>query len=91
MAKSEHLEADKKLFAIQVDRYTKLAAKSAASQQDVDQYRAQQAQNIGSLKSAQAQVEHGQAESRLHPHRSPHHRKNQPHADHRRATWSMPT
>lgn len=52
----EHLEADKKLFAIQVDRYTKLAAKSAASQQDVDQYRAQQAQNIGSLKAAEAQV-----------------------------------
>ncbi len=53
----EHLEAEKKLFAIQVDRYTKLAAKSAASQQDVDQYRAQQAENIGSLKAAQAQVD----------------------------------
>ena len=34
--------------------------KSAASQQDVDQYLAQQAENIGALKSARAQVEHAQ-------------------------------
>ncbi len=53
----EHLEAQKKLLAIQVDRYAKLAKKGAASQQDVDQYTAQQAENIGSLKAAQAQVE----------------------------------
>ncbi len=53
----ERLEAAKKLMAIQVDRYAKLAKKGAASQQDVDQYTAQQAENIGALKTAQAQVE----------------------------------
>jgi RND family efflux transporter MFP subunit len=53
----ERLEAEKKLLAIQVDRYRKLAAKGAGSQQDLDQYLAQQAENIGSLKAAQAQVD----------------------------------
>ncbi len=53
----ERLEAEKKLFAIQVDRYRKLAAKGAGSQQDLDQYLAQQAENVGALKSAQAQVD----------------------------------
>jgi RND family efflux transporter MFP subunit len=53
----ERLEAEKKLLAIQVDRYRKLAAKGAGSQQDLDQYLAQQAENVGALKSAQAQVE----------------------------------
>ncbi len=52
----ESLEAQKKLLAIQVVRYTKLLQTSAASQQDVDQYLAQQAQNIGDLKTAQAKV-----------------------------------
>jgi RND family efflux transporter MFP subunit len=56
----EKLDAQKKLLDIQVDRYRKLAAKSAASQQDVDQYLAQQAENIGALKSARAQVERAQ-------------------------------
>ena len=56
----EKLQAQKKLLDIQVDRYRKLAAKAAASQQDVDQYLAQQAENIGALKSARAQVEHAQ-------------------------------
>ena len=56
----EKLEAEKNLLDIQVDRYRKLAAKSAASQQDVDQYLAQQAENIGALKSARAQVERAQ-------------------------------
>ena len=56
----EKLDAEKRLLDIQVDRYRKLAAKSAASQQDVDQYLAQQAENIGALKSARAQVEHAQ-------------------------------
>ena len=59
----ERLEAEKKLLAIQVDRYRKLAEKGAGSQQDLDQYLAQQAENIGALKSAQAQVE--QAELNL--------------------------
>jgi RND family efflux transporter MFP subunit len=53
----EKLQAEKKLLDIQVDRYRKLAAKGAASQQDVDQYFAQQAENIGAIKAAEAQVE----------------------------------
>jgi RND family efflux transporter MFP subunit len=52
----ERLEAEKKLLEIQVDRYRKLAAQSAASQQDVDQYLAQQAENIGAINTAKAQV-----------------------------------
>ena len=46
----ERLEAQKKLLDIQVDRYRKLAAKGAGSQQDLDQYLAQQAENIGGIK-----------------------------------------
>jgi RND family efflux transporter MFP subunit len=53
----ERLEAQKKLYNIQVDRYSKLAAKGAASKQDLDQYLAQQAENVGALKSARADVE----------------------------------
>lgn len=53
----ERLEAQKKLLKIQVDRYEKLAAKGAASQQDLDQYLGQQAENVGALKAAKAQVE----------------------------------
>lgn len=53
----ERLEAQKKLVAIQVDRYQKLALKGAASQQDLDQYLGQQAENIGSLKAAKANAE----------------------------------
>ena len=53
----ERLEAEKKLLAIQVDRYRKLATKGAGSQQDLDQYLAQQAENVGALKSAHAQVD----------------------------------
>lgn len=52
----ERLEAQKKLLNIQVDRYRKLAAQAAASQQDVDQYLAQQAENIGAINAAKAQV-----------------------------------
>jgi RND family efflux transporter MFP subunit len=53
----ERLEAERKLLAIQVDRYRKLATKGAGSQQDLDQYLAQQAENVGALKVAQAQVD----------------------------------
>jgi RND family efflux transporter MFP subunit len=56
----ERLQAQKKLLDIQVDRYRKLAEKGAGSQQDLDQYMAQQAENIGALKTAAAQVEHAQ-------------------------------
>jgi RND family efflux transporter MFP subunit len=52
----ERLEAEKKLLAIQVERYRKLAEKGAGSQQDLDQYLAQQAENVGALKAAHAQV-----------------------------------
>lgn len=52
----ERLVAEKKLLEIQVDRYTKLAERGAGSQQDLDQYRAQQAENVGAMKAAQAQV-----------------------------------
>ncbi len=53
----ERLQAQKKLLDIQVERYEKLAVKGAASQQDVDQYVAQQAENIGGIKTAQANIE----------------------------------
>ena len=52
----ESLEARKKLLAIQVGRYSKLLLTSATSQQDVDKYVAEQAENIGELKTAQAKV-----------------------------------
>jgi RND family efflux transporter MFP subunit len=53
----ERLEANKKLLVVQVDRYTKLAAKGAGNQQDLDEYLAKQAENIGAMKAAQAQVD----------------------------------
>ena len=59
----ERLRAQKKLLDIQVDRYRKLAEKGAGSQQDLDQYIAQQAENIGALKTAQGQLD--QAELNL--------------------------
>lgn len=52
----ERLVAEKKLLDIQVGRYTKLADRGASSQQDLDKYTAQQAENIGSMKAAEAQV-----------------------------------
>jgi RND family efflux transporter MFP subunit len=52
----ESLEAQKKLLALQVDRYSKLLKSAAASQQDVDEYLAQQAENVGQLKTARAKV-----------------------------------
>ncbi len=53
----ERLEAEKKLLAIQVERYTKLAAKGAGSQQDLDEYIGKQAENVGAIKAAKANVE----------------------------------
>jgi RND family efflux transporter MFP subunit len=52
----ESLKANKKLLDIQVDRYTKLARDKAASQQDLDEYLAKQASNVGSIRSAEAQL-----------------------------------
>lgn len=56
----QYLLAAKKLADIQVGRYTELAKKSAASQQDLDQYLAQQAENLGQLKTAEAAVVNAQ-------------------------------
>lgn len=56
----ERLQAQKKLMDIQVDRYRKLAEKGAGSQQDLDQYLAQQAENIGAIKTSEAQIEQAQ-------------------------------
>ncbi len=52
----ERLEAQKKLLDIQVVRFRELVSKRAAAQEDLDQYLAQQAENIGELKSARAQA-----------------------------------
>lgn len=56
----ERLQAERKLLDIQVARYRKLAATGAGSQQDYDEYLAKQAENIGALKVAAAQVEQAQ-------------------------------
>jgi RND family efflux transporter MFP subunit len=56
----ERLEGQKKLLEVQVDRYTKLVKKGAASQQDLDVYIGQQAENTGSLVAAKAQVIYSQ-------------------------------
>ncbi len=52
----EHLVGQQKLIAIQVERFTKLVAKGAASQEQLDVYLGQQAENVGSLVQARAQV-----------------------------------
>ncbi|MCE5267413.1 MAG: efflux RND transporter periplasmic adaptor subunit [Planctomycetaceae bacterium] len=57
LALVERLHAEKKLLEIQVARYRKLASTGAASQQDLDEYLAKQAENVGALKGAEAQVE----------------------------------
>lgn len=52
----ERLQAEEKLLEIQVARYRTLVAQRAAAQQDLDEYLAKQASNVGSLKSAEAQT-----------------------------------
>lgn len=52
------LEGQKKLLQVQVDRYTRLVAKGAASQQDLDIYIGQLAENTGALEAAKAQVKY---------------------------------
>jgi len=52
----QRLEGEKKLVEVQVDRYRKLAEKGAGSQQDLDQYLGQQAENLGALRAAEAKV-----------------------------------
>ncbi len=52
----ERCEARKKLLKIQVERYGGLVAKGVNPQEELDQYLAQQAENIGTLKSSEAQA-----------------------------------
>jgi len=52
----EKYEGQKKYLDTQVERYTKLVAKGAASQQELDSFTGQQAENLGSLAAAKAQV-----------------------------------
>lgn len=52
----KRLEGQKKLVDVQVERYTKLVAKGAASQQELDTYVGQQAENLGGLAAATAQI-----------------------------------
>lgn len=56
----EALNAAKRLLQIQVDRYKTLVASNAASQQELDEYLAKQAENVGELKSAEANVRQAQ-------------------------------
>jgi multidrug efflux system membrane fusion protein len=49
-------EGQKQLADIQVDRYTKLVAKSAASEQDRDEWRGKQAEAAGSVAAAKGQL-----------------------------------
>ena len=79
MGDVERLEAEKKLLVIQVDRYRKLAEKGAGSQQDLDQYLAQQAENVGGVEIGPGPGGTRQAESRLHADHRADHRKSQPH------------
>ncbi len=53
----ERLQGQKMLVDIQVERYKKLAAKGAASKQELDQYLGQQAENAGSLVAAKGQLD----------------------------------
>ena len=52
----EELKARKRLLDIQVKRYRNLAESGAGSQQDFDRYVAEQAENIGAISAAKAQV-----------------------------------
>jgi len=54
----ERCDARKKLLKIQVDRYSGLVAKGVNPQEQLDELLGQQAENIGSLKSVEAQAAH---------------------------------
>jgi RND family efflux transporter MFP subunit len=56
----ERLQGQKKLLDIEVERYYRLVTQRAASQDDLDNYLGQQAENLGALKAAQAQQERSQ-------------------------------
>jgi RND family efflux transporter MFP subunit len=54
----EKLDGQKQYLDVQVSRYTKLVAKGAASQQELDSYIGQQAENVGAMVAARAQVQY---------------------------------
>lgn len=56
----EKLLGERRFAEIQIDRYEKLIAKGAASQQELDSYRAKLEENTGSLASARAQQDFNQ-------------------------------
>lgn len=53
----ERLLGEQRFLKVQVDRFEKLVAKGAASQQDYDSYKAKLEENAGSLTAARAQHE----------------------------------
>ena len=53
----EQLMGEQRFLKVQVDRYEKLVAKGAASQQDFDSYKAKLEENAGALIAARAQQE----------------------------------
>ena len=53
----ERLLGEQKFLEVQVDRYEKLVAKGAASQQEFDSYTAKLEENAGALVAARAQLE----------------------------------
>ncbi len=53
----ERLLGEQRFLKVQVDRFDKLVAKGAASQQDLDSYRAKLDENAGALVAARAQHE----------------------------------
>ena len=56
----EKLLGERRFAEIQIDRYEKLIVKGAASQQELDSYRAKLEENTGSLASARAQQDFNQ-------------------------------
>ena len=56
----EKLLGERRFAEIQIDRYAKLIVKGAASQQELDSYRAKLEENTGSLASARAQQDFNQ-------------------------------
>ena len=53
----EKLLGERRFNEVQVDRYTKLVAKGAASQQELDTHKARLEENTGALAAARAEVE----------------------------------
>jgi len=56
----QKLLGQKKLVDTQVERYTRLVAKGGASQQDLDVQLGNQAENVGSIAAAEAQIKYAE-------------------------------